>query len=75
MNRFEVVARIEKAQKLAEVLETIGCSSEDAMRLTNPGWTLTEMAAQTRPSSDKTRELVASILRMREAKSDPFARF
>lgn len=75
MNQFKVSNRTVKAMKLAEVLRRAGCDSEAAMHLPEDGWKVAELAAGTRPSSEITRELVASFLKAEElaANSDPFA--
>ena len=74
MNPYEVKARTVKAMKVAAALAEFGATAQDVMRYDATIWGLAARAAGILPPSDKTKELVVSILATQEASagSDPF---
>lgn len=69
----EAVARVAKASALAEVLEDVGCSADEALLLSDGGWASAAAVAAERRGrlmavpSDATRSLVVDLLRARAA--------
>jgi hypothetical protein len=67
VNVAQIIAqnRLNKAMKLADILELRGFTLDQVRQMTDHGWHITAASAGTNPPSKDTQELVLQILEKR----------
>ena len=71
----EDAARTRKALRIADALQRLGATAEQAAQLPDAGWLMAAQLADCREPSAATRAVVVTILEQREARrfqGDPF---